>query len=52
MKIVAHYRNEQLQHKGWHSLEKFRPSKFIEDGYSTTEISFEGYLVVEFNYAL
>lgn len=31
MKIVAHYRNEQLQHKGWHALEKFRPSKSIED---------------------
>jgi hypothetical protein len=38
MKIVAHYRNEQLQHKGWHALEKFRPSKSIEDGYPTLSI--------------
>ena len=32
MKIVAHYKNESLQHKGWKSLAKYRPRKSEEDG--------------------
>lgn len=38
MKIVAHYRNDQLQHKGWQALAKFRPSKSTEDGNPTLSI--------------
>lgn len=32
MKIVAHYKNEQLQTKGWKALAKYRPRKLDLDG--------------------
>lgn len=32
MKIVAHYKNEQLQTKGWKALAKYRPRKLHLDG--------------------
>lgn len=31
MKIVAHYRNEQLQIKGWKALASYRPKRLIMD---------------------
>ena len=32
MKIVAHYKNEQLQTKGWKALAKYRPRRMFQDG--------------------
>lgn len=32
MKIVAHYKNEQLQTKGWKALARYKPKRIIRDG--------------------
>lgn len=43
MKLVAHYKSEALQNKGWQSLAKYHPRKTSEDETPTLTIEIDQY---------
>ena len=43
MKLVAHYKSESLQKKGWSALAKYRPRKTSEDDTPTLTIEIDQY---------